>query len=106
MEPTSLDSRRRGTLENPEIVQDVPGHVIPILQREFDDFDNEAEKFLAGDTPESEFIGFGRKQAVSEQRQDAVQMTRPQLPWGGVAPEQMEAFADGLERYAPLKKGH
>ena len=41
---------RQGSLENPEVREDVPGHVIPILQREFDDFDNEAEKFLAGET--------------------------------------------------------
>jgi hypothetical protein len=37
---------RQGSLENPEVREDVPGHIIPILQREFDDFDNEAEKFL------------------------------------------------------------
>ena len=48
MEPSSLESRRRGTLENPEVVEDVPGHIIPIIEREFDDFDNEAEKFLDG----------------------------------------------------------
>ena len=39
---------RVGTLENPEAYENVPGHIIPIIEREFDDFDNEAEKFLAG----------------------------------------------------------
>jgi sulfite reductase beta subunit-like hemoprotein len=105
MEP-STTAGRKGTLENPEVREDVPGHVIPILQREFDDFDNEAEKFLAGDTPENEFIGFRLKQGVYGQRQADVQMIRTKLPWGGVSPEQMEAFADAIERYAPLKKGH
>ena len=48
MEP-STTTGRKGSLANPEVREDVPGHVIPILQREFDDFDNEAEKFLATD---------------------------------------------------------
>ena len=38
MEPTTATGRQ-GTLENPEVREDVPGHVIPILEREFDDFD-------------------------------------------------------------------
>ena len=48
MEP-STTTGRKGSLDNPEVREDVPGHVIPILEREFDDFDNEAEKFLAGE---------------------------------------------------------
>jgi sulfite reductase beta subunit-like hemoprotein len=97
---------RTGTLENPESYENVPGHVIPILEREFDDFDNEAEQFLAGERPEDEFIGFRLKQGVYGQRQPDVQMVRVKLPFGGVTPEQMEAFADVVERYAPLGKGH
>jgi sulfite reductase beta subunit-like hemoprotein len=99
-------SAKPGSIENPEIREDVPGHVIPILQREFDDFDNEAEKFLAGDTPENEFIGFRLKQGVYGQRQADVQMIRVKLPWGGITPDQMETFADVVERWVPLKKGH
>jgi sulfite reductase (ferredoxin) len=106
MEPSSLESRRRGTLENPEVVEDVPGHIIPILEREFDDFDNEAEKFLDGQTPENEFIGFRLKQGVYGQRQADVQMIRVKLPFGGITPDQMDAFASVVERYAPLNKGH
>ena len=97
---------RTGTLENPETYENVPGHVIPIIEREFDDFDNEAEKFLAGEMPEDEFIGFRLKQGVYGQRQPDVQMVRVKLPFGGVTPEQMEAFATVVERYAPLNKGH
>ena len=33
-------------------------------------------------------------------------MIRVKLPIGGVTPEQMEAFADVIEDYAPLDKGH
>jgi sulfite reductase beta subunit-like hemoprotein len=103
---TDTTKGRRGSLSNPEVVENVPGHIIPILEREFDDFDNEAEKFLAGETPENEFIGFRLKQGVYGQRQPDVQMIRVKLPFGGVTPEQMEMFADATERFAPLNKGH
>ena len=97
---------RVGTLENPEAYVNVPGHIIPIIEREFDDFDNEAEQFLAGEKPETEFIGFRLKQGVYGQRQPDVQMIRVKLPFGGVTPEQMESFASVVEKYAPLNKGH
>ncbi|MGE5636070.1 MAG: nitrite/sulfite reductase [Nocardioidaceae bacterium] len=109
MEPTAAPAKRhgrKGSIENPEVLEDVPGEVIPILEREFDDFDNEAEKFLAGSTAEDEFIGFRLRQGVYGQRQPDVQMIRVKLPFGGVNPEQMEAFADVVERYAPLRKAH
>jgi sulfite reductase beta subunit-like hemoprotein len=97
---------RAGSLENPETYENVPGHIIPILEREFDDFDNEAAKYLAGEKPEDEFIGFRLKQGVYGQRQPDVQMLRIKLPFGGVTPEQMEAFAGVVEKYAPLNRGH
>src|SRR3954464_13329450 len=103
---TSSPVRRRGTLEHPEIVEDVPGHIIPILAREFDDFDNEAEKYLDGQTPENEFIGFRLKQGVYGQRQADVQMCRIKLPFGGITPDQFDAVAGVTERYAPLNKAH
>ena len=77
MEPSAIESKptgRLGSLTNPEVVEDVPGHIIPILEREFDDFDSEADKFLDGDTPEDQFIGFRLKQGVYGQRQADVQM--------------------------------
>jgi sulfite reductase (ferredoxin) len=97
---------RTGTLENPETYENVPGQVIPIIEREFDDFDNEAEQFLAGKMAEEQFIGFRLKQGVYGQRQADVQMVRVKLPFGGVTPEQMEAFATVVEKWAPLDKGH
>jgi sulfite reductase beta subunit-like hemoprotein len=108
MEPTTAakPKGRKGSLENPEVYENVPGHIIPILEREFDDFDNEAEKFLDGQTEETEFIGFRLKQGVYGQRQADVQMIRVKLPMGGVTPEQLEAFASVIEKYAPLNKGH
>jgi sulfite reductase (ferredoxin) len=110
MEPASLDSAkthtRTGTLDNPEVLENVPGHVIPILEREFDDFDTESTRFLKGDLEEDTFIKFRLKQGVYGQRQPNVQMVRVKLPLGGVTPEQLDAFADGIEKYVPLRKGH
>src|ERR1700722_16910713 len=96
----------RGSLADPEVYENVPGHVIPILAREFDDFDTEAHKFLDGETPETEFIGFRLKQGVYGQRQIERQMIRVKLPFGGINPDQLDAFADVVERYVPLRKGH
>jgi sulfite reductase beta subunit-like hemoprotein len=109
MEPTTSvgpTPKGRGSLENPEVYENVPGHVIPILEREFDDFDSESERFLDGEIEENEFIGFRLKQGVYGQRQADVQMVRVKLPFGGVTPEQMEMFADGVEKFVPLRKGH
>ncbi|HEY5941992.1 MAG TPA: nitrite/sulfite reductase [Solirubrobacterales bacterium] len=97
---------RVGTLTNPETYENVPGHIIPAIEREFDDFDNEAEQFLSGELEENQFIGFRLKQGVYGQRQPDVQMIRIKLPFGGVTPEQMDTFASVVEKYAPLNKGH
>src|SRR5215210_4279334 len=112
MEPTAApgtDAKpqgRKGSLANPEVYENVPGHVIPILEREFDDFDTEAGSFLRGDQTEEQFIGFRLKQGVYGQRQPGVQMIRVKLPMGGVTPDQLDAFADVVEKYVPLKMGH
>jgi sulfite reductase beta subunit-like hemoprotein len=108
MEPASLQQKtpRSGSLENPEVVENVPGHVIPVLEREFDDFDTESTRFLKGDIEGDEFIKFRLKQGVYGQRQPDVQMVRVKLPMGGVTPDQLDAFAEVIEKYVPLRKGH
>jgi sulfite reductase beta subunit-like hemoprotein len=113
MEPASLHDAethghqpREGSIDNPEILENVPGHVIPILAREFDDFDTESTRYLEGRLEEDEFIKFRLKQGVYGQRQPDVQMVRVKLPMGGVTPDQLDAFASGIERYVPLRKGH
>jgi sulfite reductase beta subunit-like hemoprotein len=110
MEPASLETKkadpRSGSLENPELVENVPGHVIPILEREFDDFDTESTRYLKGGLKEEDFIKFRLKQGVYGQRQPDVQMIRVKLPMGGVTPDQMDAFADVIDTYVPLRKGH
>ena len=112
MEPASLPhtktdrTPRTGSLENPEVVENVPGHVIPILEREFDDFDTESTRFLKGELKEEDFIKFRLKQGVYGQRQPDVQMIRVKLPMGGVTPDQLDAFAEVIDSYVPLRKGH
>ncbi len=95
-----------GSRENPVELLNVPGHVIPVLEDEFDDFSSEAGEFLAGARGEDTFIPFRLKQGVYGQRQADVQMIRVKLPFGGVSADQMDAFAGVIERWVPLKKGH
>src|ERR1017187_6625943 len=104
MEPVSVPAQR-GTLEDPEVLQHVPGHVIPILQREYDDFKTEATKFLAGETQEDEFIKFRLKQGVYGQRQADVQMIRVKLPFGGVTDDLRAAVIDHVGGLADLDAG-
>jgi sulfite reductase beta subunit-like hemoprotein len=109
MEPSSIDAKRsprEGSLENPEVVENVPGHVIPILEREFDDFGTESTRYLDGKLTEEDFIKFRLKQGVYGQRQPGVQMIRVKLPMGGVTPDQLDAFASVIDQYVPLRKGH
>jgi sulfite reductase beta subunit-like hemoprotein len=83
-----------------------PGRILPVLERELEDFSTEATRFLNGEWEEMQFIGFRLKQGVYGQRQPGVQMIRCKLPLGIVTPEQMEAFAEIADRFAPLRKGH
>jgi sulfite reductase beta subunit-like hemoprotein len=112
MEPTTVETQtskstgRTGSRKNPEVYENVPGHVIPVLEREFDDFDTRVEQFIDREMPEEQFIGFRLKQGVYGQRQPNVQMIRVKLPFGGVTPDQMDAFADIAEHFTPLRKGH
>jgi len=97
---------KEGSLERPEVLENVPGHVIPIIEHEFDDFDTEAGKFLRGELEGDEFTKFRLRQGVYGQRQADVQMVRVKLPMGGVTADQLDAFADVIEKYVPLRKGH
>src|SRR4051794_40103339 len=112
MEPTASTTEatpkkgRLGSRENPEILENVPGHIIPVLEKEFDDFDERSEFFLGGGETEEQFIGFRLKQGVYGQRQADRQMMRIKLPLGGVTPDQMDAFARIAEEFTPLVKGH
>ena len=83
-----------------------PGLVLPVLEKELEDFTTEATRYLNGEWDETQFIGFRLKQGVYGQRQPGVQMLRCKLPFGGVTPDQLDAFAEVAERFAPLRKAH
>jgi sulfite reductase beta subunit-like hemoprotein len=99
-------THKHGTVENPEVFENVPGHVIPIIAQEFEDFESEADRFLGGEIEENQYIGFRLKQGVYGQRQPGVNMTRVKLPFGGITADQLDAFGDVSETHAPLKKSH
>ena len=85
---------------------DTPGNVIPVRDEEFEDFDTESLAFLRKQREELAFVGFRLKQGVYGQRQADVQMIRVKLPFGGVSADQLDAFGEVAERFAPLNKGH
>jgi sulfite reductase beta subunit-like hemoprotein len=88
------------------IYTDDPGRVLPVLERELEDFETEVTRFLDGKIEETQFIGFRLKQGTYGQRQPGVNMLRCKLPLGTVTADQMDAFAEIAERFAPLRKGH
>ncbi len=88
------------------VYTDEPGKILPTLERELQDFDTEATRYLDGQWIENQFIGFRLKQGVYGQRQPGVQMIRCKLPLGTVTADQMDAFGEVAERIAPLRKGH
>ena len=70
-------------------------------------FQDRSHRILNGECDETQFIGFRLKQGVYGQRQPDVQMMRVKLPFGGVTPEQMEAFAEIAEQLrAPPQRPH
>ncbi len=88
------------------IYSNEPGRILPILEAELEDFATEATRYLNGEWVENQFIGFRLKQGVYGQRQPGVQMIRCKLPFGCITADQMDAFGEVAERFAPLRKGH
>ena len=89
-----------------KVAQDEPGVVIPILDDELGDFETEATAFREQQREEVEFMLYRLRQGVYGQRQPDVHMNRVKLPMGGVSADQLDAFGEAAESFAPLKKGH
>ncbi|MGB1377030.1 MAG: nitrite/sulfite reductase [Miltoncostaeaceae bacterium] len=104
--PPDASTSRPGSIDNPEVYADLPGHVIPVIESEFDDFDTAAARYARGEIDQEAFDGVLRPQGVYGQRQPDVQMVRLKIPFGGINAEQMDALADAVERWAPLRKAH
>ena len=80
--------------------------VIDILNEEFNDFEEEVEKFRKGEWNPVDFMAFRLRHGVYGQRQPDVHMLRIKAPFGGLSADQLDVLGDVAEKYAPLKKGH
>ena len=95
-----------GHQRHAEVPEIKPGYFLSVDFDEIDEFEERAKKFRIGDEDPTDFQLYRLSRGVYGQRQEDNQMMRIKLPAGGVTAEQMEAFADVVERYAPLDKGH
>lgn len=80
--------------------------VMPVLQDELDNFQEEVGKFLQGDWDPLAFQAFRLRQGVYGQRQPDVHMIRVKIPMGGLNAEQLETLGTVARDFVPLKKGH
>jgi len=94
------------TTDSNKTAGDAPPFMIPILEREFSDFETEATKFLSQEIIETDFIKFRLRQGVYGQRQPNRQMIRVKNPAGTITSDQLDAYAGVAEKWAPLGKGH
>ncbi|MEN9595398.1 MAG: hypothetical protein RLY23_1881, partial [Actinomycetota bacterium] len=71
------------------------------VAEEIDRFAANIEEYLAGDLDEDVFRVSRLNQGIYGQRQGGTnQMIRVKIPYGGVTPEQFEAFADIADKYS------
>ncbi len=80
--------------------------VLAIDAEEITHFENQKEKFRAGDFGETDFMRFRLRQGIYGQRQPERQMVRIKVPFGGMTALQLEAMGEVSAKFAPLKKGH
>ena len=80
--------------------------VLLVSGAEIADFEQQKERFRAGNFEETAFMRFRLRQGVYGQRQPDRQMVRIKAPFGGLTARQLEVLGEVCEKYAPLKKGH
>ena len=83
-----------------------PGHILPVLQGEIDGFEEEVQRFRAGEVAAAQFRGFRLQLGIYGQRQPDNQMVRVKLPFGGISADQMETLGQIAEKFSGLKRGH
>ncbi|MBA2608215.1 MAG: nitrite/sulfite reductase [Actinobacteria bacterium] len=73
----------------------------PLIAADIARFEKELERYLANGTDDDRFRVFRLGNGVYGQRQGGTnQMIRVKIPYGGVNPEQLEAFADIADKYS------
>ena len=80
--------------------------ILKVIPEEIAAFEEEVERFRAGEWEENEFMAFRLKQGIYGQRQPDAQMVRIKFPFGGINDVQMDAVGEVVEKFAPLGKGH
>ena len=80
--------------------------ILNVIPDEIAEFEEQVERFRAGEWEENEFMAFRLKQGVYGQRQPDAQMVRIKFPFGGINDLQMDAVGEVVEKFAPLGKGH
>ncbi|MYA59702.1 MAG: nitrite/sulfite reductase [Chloroflexi bacterium] len=80
--------------------------VLHVDGEEIANFEEQKERFRAGNFEETTFMRFRLRQGVYGQRQPDRQMVRIKAPFGGLTARQLEVLGEVSEKYAPLKKGH
>ena len=80
--------------------------VLQVDGEEIANFEEQKERFRAGNFEETTFMRFRLRQGVYGQRQPDRQMVRIKAPFGGLTARQLEVLGEVSEKYAPLKKGH
>ena len=80
--------------------------VIPYIEKEVTNLEEEIMAFRAGERSDSQFMPFRLRQGVYGQRQADLQMIRVKVPGGILTPEALEALGKLAEIYTLLNKGH
>ena len=74
--------------------------------RELDNYEKEANAFLAGGGLGDDFRPFRLQQGVYGQRQDDAQMIRIKVPHGSMTAEQLDMVSEVADLYSPRKVAH
>ncbi len=73
----------------------------PAIQADIDKFEDQLERYLAGDLDEDVFRVFRLNNGIYGQRQGGHnQMVRVKVPYGSITPEQLDMFAHIAETYS------
>ena len=78
----------------------------PVVVAEIDNFEREAEAFLAGGGLGDDFRPFRLQHGIYGQRQDDAQMIRVKIPHGTLTADQMDVLGDIAKDYTPRDVGH
>ena len=83
-----------------------PGYLLPVVQEEIAEFDENAQRFRDGDFESNAFRSWRLTRGVYGQRQPDNQMMRIKLCGGIVTSDQMDALGRIARDYTAINRGH